>query len=102
MLASLRKSGILCTSGIRGTFYVWGDISQLPAPLNNADHFFTAALKQKVIVIAGNLFDIHPGKQQTKNPNFKNYIRFSFGPEEKNIIMGLERLETMIKEAQKA
>jgi len=97
MLESLRKNDVLCTSGTRGTFYIWGDISQLPAPLNDAEHFFTEALKQKVMTIPGYLFDIHPGNRHSKGSKFKNYVRFSFGPEEENIIIGLNRIENIIK-----
>jgi DNA-binding transcriptional MocR family regulator len=54
-----------------------------------------------VMTIPGHLFDIHPGNFHQKNSNFNNYIRFSFGPEEKNMIMGLERLSELIQSAKK-
>ncbi len=35
-----------------GTFYVWGSVAQLPAPLADGMSFFRAALEQKVIMRA--------------------------------------------------
>ncbi len=99
MADSLNACGITSTAGVRGTFYIWGDISQLPPPLNDSEHFFTEALKVKVMTIPGHLFDIHPGHMREKSVAFNNYVRFSFGPEEGNMLSGLERLTTMIKTA---
>jgi len=101
MVSLLRKSGISCAGGIRGTFYVWGDISKLPFPLNNSNQFFNEALKLKVMTIPGHLFDIHPGIRKSKTLKFNNFIRFSFGPEEKNMLMGLGRLSNLIKNAKR-
>jgi len=101
MVESLSKNGITCTSGIRGTFYVWGDIGKLPKPLHQSECFFTEALKHKVMTIPGHLFDIHPGSSYSKNSNFNNYVRFSFGPEEENMRMGLNRLEKLIQSTKK-
>jgi aspartate/methionine/tyrosine aminotransferase len=97
MVDCLNKMGIKCSSGVRGTFYIWGDISKLHSPVNNSEYFFTEALQCKVMTIPGHLFDIHPGNIPSNISNFNNYIRFSFGPEEKNMLMGLERLSEMIK-----
>jgi aspartate/methionine/tyrosine aminotransferase len=97
MINFLRENGITCSDGIRGTFYIWADISKLPAPLNNSEHFFIEALKRKVMTIPGHLFDIHPGHLQNKFSDFNQYIRFSFGPDEKNMLMGLERLGELIR-----
>lgn len=95
MTQRLREMGVICTEGLAGTFYIWGDISRLPAPLNDSQHFFSAALQEKVMVVPGHLFDIHPGHHHKTDSAFNNYIRFSFGPDEKNIIMGLEKLKKL-------
>jgi aspartate/methionine/tyrosine aminotransferase len=97
MVKSLSGNGIICSPQTNGTFYIWGNISQLPPPLNNSDIFFKEALKHKVITIPGHVFDIHLERSQTKNENFGNYIRFSFGPEKKNLIKGLAKISKMIK-----
>ena len=96
MLHALKQLGVICSSDAQSTFYVWGDISKLPSPLNDAESFFKLALNYKVITVPGYLFDIHPGKEK-KDRNYKNYIRFSFGPEESQIVIGLERLAKLIK-----
>ena len=96
MFHALKQLGIMCSSDSQSTFYIWGDISKLPSPLNNAESFFKLALNYKVITVPGYLFDIHTG-QEKKEENYKNYIRFSFGPEEGKVIIGLERLAKLIQ-----
>jgi aspartate/methionine/tyrosine aminotransferase len=96
ILNSLRENGMICSADNTGTFYIWADISQLPAPLNNADDFFKEALKIKVIIVPGHMFDIHPGHQK-KQLKFNQYVRFSFGPEEENLKMGLKKITELIK-----
>ncbi len=96
MLSALGKAGIKCLPS-NGTFYVWGNISKLPAPINNADRFFFEALNYKVMTVPGYLFDIQPGKTKKERSDFKQWIRFSFGPPEENMVNGLERLTNMIQ-----
>lgn len=93
---SLCKDGMICSEDINGTFYIWADISKLPFPLNNSDSFFREALKQKVIVVPGYLFDILP-ELHKGDSNFHKYVRFSFGPAEDQLKIGLERITTLIK-----
>ncbi|MFI5151510.1 MAG: pyridoxal phosphate-dependent aminotransferase [Bacteroidia bacterium] len=95
MINSLKECGILCSTDTTSTFYIWADISALPAPLNNADDFFLAALQHKVITLPGHMFDIHPGLPD-KQTDFHQYLRLSFGPEEENIKMGLSRIKELI------
>ena len=96
MLNSLRKNGMVCSQDSSGTFYIWADISELPPPLNNSDTFFREALKCKVMVVPGHLFDINQNHQKN-GIQFNNYIRFSFGSNEENVIKGLERISELIK-----
>lgn len=96
ILKSLCKNGMICSSDINGTFYIWADISKLPFPLNNSDTFFREALRYRVIVVPGYLFDILPELHEG-NSNFHKYVRFSFGPEEANLKMGLKRITQLIK-----
>lgn len=97
MIAALKEMGISYSPEPQGTFYVWANISKLPSPLNNADTFFYEALKKKVLTVPGHFFDINPGKEQKPPSLFNQWVRFSFGPEENNIKMGLERLAEMIR-----
>lgn len=96
MLRLLRENGMICSSDSNSTFYIWADISKLPSPINYSDSFFKEALKLKVITVPGYMFDIHPAQEQ-KDSEFNQYIRFSFGPTEENIQMGLERITQLIK-----
>jgi aspartate/methionine/tyrosine aminotransferase len=96
ILKSLRENGMICSEDANSTFYIWADISQLPFPLNNSETFFREALNCQVMVVPGHVFDILPDNKQHKKL-FQNYIRFSFGPAEKNLKMGLQRITDLIK-----
>ncbi len=83
-----------------GTFYAWGDISELPTSLRDGDAFFKAALGQKVISVPGHFFEVNPGKRRTGRPSrFVNHIRFSFGPPLPVLEEALARLGTMVANA---
>ena len=96
MVETLKKNGIICTPEPSGTFYIWGDISHLPDPINDSDVFFKEALSRKVMTVPGYFFDISPGDSNKENSSFKKFVRFSFGPPEDNMKMGLTRLTEMI------
>ena len=96
MLGKLRGMGIICSPEPGGTFYIWTNISELPAPINTAIGFFEEALKRKVMTVPGYFFDIDPNKERVGNSPFDQWVRFSFGPPEDNMVMGLERLEEMV------
>lgn len=103
MIARLRFMGIVVDFEPQGTFYVWGDLSRLPAPLDNGMVFFREALKKKVICVPGEFFDVNPGQRRNgRYGRFQKYVRFSFGPAESELIKGLGRLEKMIHEARTA
>ncbi len=81
-----------------GTFYVWGDLSNLPAPLNEGTEFFNAALDSKVIVVPGEFFDVNPGKRRTAHRSrFRSHARFSFGPALATIETAAERLDALVR-----
>jgi aspartate/methionine/tyrosine aminotransferase len=107
--AFLRKRAILSEGlkeiGVRldvepeGTFYCWGDVSGLPAGINDGMSFFRAALERQVITVPGEFFDVNPGKRRSGRPSrFRNYVRFSFGPEEEMVAEGMERIRVMVRE----
>ena len=100
MLAGLARLGVSIDRAPDGTFYVWGDVSALPPPLDDGMGFFRAALDQKVIVVPGEFFDVNPGKRRhTRASRFRRHVRFSFGPALDNLELALGRLETMIRAA---
>jgi N-succinyldiaminopimelate aminotransferase len=95
----LLKAGIRFDAEPEGTFYCWGDVSGLPAGLNDGMSFFKAGLKEKVICVPGEFFDINPGKRRSGRPSrFRNYVRFSFGPEEEMVEEGVRRIVNMVSE----
>lgn len=97
LLQRLLELGIRVDSAPEGTFYIWGDLSGLPAPLNDGMSFFRAALRHHVIVVPGHFFDINPGKRRGQiPPRFRRHVRFSFGPPMSTILQACERLERLI------
>jgi aspartate/methionine/tyrosine aminotransferase len=100
MRNGLKAAGVRFDLDSEGTFYCWGDISGLPASINDGMSFFKAALKEKVICVPGEFFDINPGKRRSGRPSrFRQYVRFSFGPEEKSVAEGVARIQKMVEEA---
>jgi N-succinyldiaminopimelate aminotransferase len=95
----LRQAGIRFDLEPEGTFYCWGDVSGLPAPINEGMAFFRAALERQVICVPGEFFDVNPGKRRSGRPSrFKSYVRFSFGPEEAAVREGIARIQAMVSE----
>ncbi len=96
LLSGLRQLGIEAFAP-EGTFYVWGDLSRLAPPLNDGMAFFLQALKQQVIVVPGEFFDVNPGKRRSqRNSRFKSHVRFSFGPEMSVLQTALQRMGKMV------
>jgi aspartate/methionine/tyrosine aminotransferase len=102
MLSRLDRLGIRADRAPDGTFYVWGNLSSLPPPLNDGMAFFRAALERKVITVPGEFFDVNPGKRRSKRASrFKSYSRFSFGPAAESLDLGLSRIEELVPSAAK-
>lgn len=97
MLERLEAMGVRVDRPPDGTFYVWGNLSGLPAPINEGMGFFRAALEQKVITVPGAFFDVNPGKRRSRHGSrFGSYTRFSFGPSIETLRKALDRLENMV------
>jgi aspartate/methionine/tyrosine aminotransferase len=102
LLSGLQRLGVRVDRAPDGTFYVWGNVSQLPAPLNDGMGFFRAALEKKVIVVPGEFFDVNPGKRRSSRASrFRQYVRFSFGPSMATMETALSRLEELVTAAMK-
>ncbi len=102
MSTGLKAAGVRFDLDSEGTFYCWGDISGLPASISEGMAFFRAALKEKVICVPGEFFDINPGKRRSGRPSrFRQYVRFSFGPEEGSVTEGVARIQRMVEEAKR-
>ncbi len=100
MKAGLESAGMRLDLDPDGTFYCWADVSDLPAGLNDGMSFFRAALKEKVICVPGEFFDINPGKRRSGRPSrFRQYVRLSYGPEENFVVEGVKRIEALVAAA---
>jgi N-succinyldiaminopimelate aminotransferase len=96
-VSRLERLGIRTDRAPDGTFYVWGNLSQLPAPLNDGMRFFQACLEQKIICVPGEFFDVNPGKRRSRRASrFRSYVRLSFGPSMATLEQALVRLEALV------
>ena len=97
LLAGLRAIGVGIDCIPEGTFYVWGRLNGLPQPLRDGMSFFRRALDEKVICVPGEFFDVNPGKRRGgRTSRFRDYVRFSFGPQMASLETALQRLETIV------
>lgn len=100
LVDGLRSAGIRLDLEPQGTFYCWADLSALPPGINDGMSFFKAALKEKLICVPGEFFDINPGKRRSGRPSrFRQYARFSFGPEEPMVAEGVRRIRKVVEAA---
>jgi N-succinyldiaminopimelate aminotransferase len=100
MASGLERLGVHFDRLPDGTFYVWGDVGNLPAPLNDGMAFFRAALTKNVITVPGEFFDVNPGKRRSgRASRFRDHVRFSFGPSMDVIDKALVRLEELVADA---
>jgi len=98
MRARLTEMGVVLDGPGDGTFYCWGSVAKLPAPLNTGMGLFRAALDKKVIVVPGEFFDVNPGKRRAgRSSRFRAHVRFSFGPPDAAVREGLERLSALVR-----
>ena len=83
-----------------GTFYVWADVRDLPPPLNTGMGLFRRLLEEKVICVPGEFFDVNPGRRRAqRGSRFASHVRISFGPDEAQVMTGLDRIAKVIAEA---
>jgi aspartate/methionine/tyrosine aminotransferase len=95
-LERLRGMGIGVEAEPAGTFYIWANLEQLPAPLNDGMSFLKEGLKEKVITIPGTFFDVNPDRKRVHS-RYEQYCRISFGPEMEKLEKGLDALERIIQ-----
>ena len=98
MLDRLRTMRIQIDIEPAGSFYVWADLSQLPAPLDDGIRFFEKGLERRVITVPGAFFDVNPGKRRAR-ARYQSYTRFSFGPSMAEIQRGLDEIEGLVASA---
>jgi aspartate/methionine/tyrosine aminotransferase len=101
MLSRLTSMGIHVERPPQGTFYIWGNVRNLPAPLSDGMRFFRACLERRIICVPGVFFDVNPGQRRAARPSrFRHHVRFSFGPQRASLEAGLDRLEALIQDAE--
>jgi aspartate/methionine/tyrosine aminotransferase len=100
LMKELRRLGVQFDHQPEATFYAWGSVAELPVSINDGMSFFRSALDQQVITVPGEFFDVNPGKRRKGGVSrFKNYVRFSFGPQLETLNLAIKRLEQMINTA---
>ena len=100
MLERLSAMGIKVDPVPGGSFYCWGDLSELPESIGTGMKLFRQALDENVIIVPGEFFDINPGQRRPERPGrYRHYARFSFGPPAAELERGLEKLEKVISKA---
>jgi len=97
MLKRLKQLGVVFKNEPLGTFYCWGSLAKLKPPFDDAMTFFRRALERKVITVPGEFFDVNPGKRRRAPSPYRQRMRFSFGPPMENVVLGLDRLEAMLR-----
>ena len=96
-LRALTSMGVHVDREPEGTFYVWGDVRDLPPPLNTGMGLFRRLLDERVICVPGEFFDVNPGRRRAQHKRrFGTHVRFSFGPEEAAVMAGLDRLSRLV------
>jgi len=102
VLARLAKLRLKVEVPPEATFYIWLDLSGLPAPLNNGLTFFEELLKEKTIVIPGIFFDINPSHRRDLFASpCHHFVRISFGPPLDVLDTGLDAIERVVRRAKK-
>ena len=97
MLSRLGAMGIRIERPPEGTFYVWGNVGDLPEPISNGMDLFRAGLDHNIICVPGAFFDVNPGQRRlTRRSRFRSHVRFSFGPGIETLRSGLDRLESLV------
>ena len=95
-LEALKAMGVTFEHDPEGTFYAFGCVADLPAPLNTGEGFMRAAFKHKVLTVPGEFFDVNPHRARQGASPLEPYVRFSFGPPRDNLEAGLRRLKEMV------
>jgi len=100
LIDGLKNVGVRFDAEPEGTFYAWGDLSELPESINTGERFFEQALERKVITVPGSFFDVDPGQRRVgRYSRFDHHTRFSFGPELARMETALSRIGEMVDEA---
>jgi len=99
LLNGLKELGIQLGKPYGG-FYCWGELSNLPTSIQGGYDLFEKLIEKNTVIVPGTFFDINPGQRRPKkNARFSHFARFSFGPPEDELALGLQMLKEVIEEA---
>ena len=80
------------------TFYIFAYIGELPHPINDCDCFVTECLKEKVIVVPGNSFDIDPKNRRNLEMHpYSKFVRISYGPPMEQLQRGIQGITKVVE-----
>ena len=97
LVKALSDLGIRVPVTPDGSFYVWGDLSELPNAVSDGNAFFEKGLEHGLITVPGVFFDINPGHRRPNRPSrFRQFTRFSFGPSMNELEIGVEKVEQLL------
>lgn len=92
----LKAMGVTFPAEPESTFYAWGCVENLPAPINHGVGFMREGFKHRVMTVPGEYFDVNPHRKRTGKSPLDGFVRFSFGPPMDNLTAGLDRLGEMV------
>ena len=95
-LTRLREMGIQVPHAPEGTFYAFGSVAALPAPLDDGAAFMREGFKCRVLTVPGAYFDVDPRSERDDVSRLHRFVRFSFGPPRDVVRTGLDRLAAML------
>lgn len=100
VLGRLKEIGFRIKHVPDSTFYIWLDLSGLPEAINDGLNFFQKCLEKHVIVVPGIFFDLNPAKRRDLfDSPCHHFVRLSYGPRMETLKMGLDGIESIVKEA---
>ncbi|GAA5887190.1 hypothetical protein JCM5296_004554 [Sporobolomyces johnsonii] len=100
VVARLRAMGFPVSNAPTSTFYIWLDLDVLPKPLSSGMVFFEECLKERVIVVPGQFFDLNPShRRNLLDAPCDRFVRLSFGPPLEELDRGLDGIQRLVEKA---
>ena len=97
MIKSLTNIGIFEFWKPETTFYIFAYIGDLPHPINDCDCFVDECLKEKVIMVPGNSFDIDPKNRRNLDIQpYSKFVRISYGPPMEELERGIAGITRVV------
>ena len=98
MIKGLSELGIFEHWKPLATFYIFAYIGHLPHPINDCDCFVEECLKEKVIMVPGNSFDIDPKNRRNLDVQpYSKFVRISYGPPMEDLKRGIAGITRVVE-----